>query len=81
VSDQHRTSETVTFDPTTWPRDPANGRLLCSPDKPMPRGAPGRWAHTNIESMGDHGDFSLGTEYDDYRCKDCGTSWSEEVPQ
>lgn len=69
------------FDSATWPRDPVNARLLCSPDKPRPKDAPGRWSHTRVKSLGSSGDFHLGQEFDDYRCEDCGTSWSEEVPQ
>jgi len=60
-----------------WPRDPANGRLLCSPDHPMPKGAPGLWSHTNVKSD--------GTCYegccDDYVCKDCGFAWRVECAQ
>ena len=72
---------TSDLDLTNWPRDPANGRLLCSPDKPMPGGARGQWAHTRVKLTGSSDDFQLGQEFDDYRCEDCGTSWSEEVPQ
>jgi hypothetical protein len=64
-----------------WPRDPANGYLLCSPGRPMPKGANGRWAHTNVETVSSDSDFSLGTEYDRKRCADCGKTWQEEVPQ
>jgi hypothetical protein len=64
-----------------WPRDPANNRLLCTPDQPMPKGANGLWSHTNIETVGDDSDFSTGQEFDRRRCKDCGVEWWEEVPQ
>jgi hypothetical protein len=64
-----------------WPRDPANNRFLCAPEHPMPKGAAGMWAHTNIETVGDESDFSTGQEFDRRRCKDCGVEWSEEVPQ
>ncbi len=75
------TVDPVTFDAATWPRDPANGRLLCAPQHPMPKGVGGRWSHTSVEHTGDSSDFHLGQEFDDYRCRDCGTSWTEEVPQ
>lgn len=64
-----------------WPRDPANGRLLCAPGRPMPKGAAGRWAHTNVETVSSTGDFSTGQEWDRCRCKDCGEEWEHEVPQ
>jgi hypothetical protein len=35
-----------------WPLDPANGRLLCAPERPMPKDAKGRWAHTNSQIVG-----------------------------
>lgn len=64
-----------------WPYDPANGRLLCSSEKPMPNGATGRWAHTNVETVASESDFKYGTEWDKKRCKDCGLEWEQEVPQ
>lgn len=67
--------------PVDWPRDPANGRLLCSPERPMPKGARGGWAHTNVETISSDADFSLGIEYDKKRCRNCGIEWTEEVPQ
>ncbi len=60
-----------------WPRDPANGRYLCAPAHPMPKGAQGQWAHT---STYDRGECSEGCC--DYRgCRDCGHTWKEEVAQ
>jgi hypothetical protein len=66
-----------------WPRDPANGRLLCAPAHPMPKDAPkgSRWSHTNIETVGSDSEFHLGQEFDRRRCKDCSVTWTEEVPQ
>lgn len=60
-----------------WPRDPANGYLLCSPERPMPKGAPGQWAHTNVL---DDGGCSEGC-CDDYKCADCGATWRVECAQ
>jgi hypothetical protein len=60
-----------------WPRDPANGRLLCSPARPMPHGAKGSWAHTNV--VGDGG-CSEGC-CDDYKCTDCGATWRVEAAE
>jgi len=64
-----------------WPRDPANGRLLCSPAKPMPKGAPGQWSHTSVISTGSSYYYDTGQEVDRYHCRDCGESWREEVAQ
>jgi hypothetical protein len=69
------------FDKDTWPRDPASGRLWCSPEHPMPKGAPGGWAHTGYEIVRSEGDFHTGQEYDCCRCRDCGEEWWHEVPQ
>jgi len=60
-----------------WPRDPANGRFLCAPEKPMPRNAPGQWAHTNPKWLRDNYDSTV----DYYRCQDCGHEWGSEVAQ
>ncbi len=73
--------EEAQHDYSDWPREPANGRLLCAPDRPMPKGAPGSWAHTGTETVASEGDFSTGQEYDKCRCKDCGHEWWHEVPQ
>lgn len=72
---------TTETDLTNWPRDPANGYLLCSPEKPMPARAKGQWAHTRVETVGSDSDFQYGTEYDRCRCKDCGIEWEQEVAQ
>jgi hypothetical protein len=58
-----------------WPRDPANGRWLCTPERPMPQGAAGQWAHT-----GTHCTYS-GDYHDSYECRDCGARWSQELPE
>lgn len=58
-----------------WPKDPANGRPLCSPARPMPKGAVGQWAHTGARMV------SAGDYADDYKCDDCGTRWTEELPE
>lgn len=62
-------------DISEWPKDPANGRLLCSTEHPMPKGAPGNWAHTNVTCT-----YS-GDYYDRYECRDCGARWSVELPE
>jgi len=50
-------------------------RNMCSPTSPMPKGATGKWAHTNVEETLDLGETAW------YRCKDCGHEWKEELPQ
>ena len=55
--------------------NPANGRLVCSPEHPMPQGAAGRWEHTNVEDAGE----CLDGCCDYYRCKDCGHTWRQKV--
>lgn len=64
-------------DLTNWPRDPANGRYLCSPEHPMPLGAKGQWSHTNVDSSGSCFEGCC----DRYICKDCGHRWTVEVAQ
>ena len=78
---RRRSAEEVAMSENSWPIDPASGRFLCSLDHPMPKGAEGRWAHTNIECIGESSDFDTGQEFDIKRCKDCGVTWYEEVAQ
>lgn len=63
------------------PIDPVNGIFLCSPENPMPKGAPGRWSHTNVEYVGDQKDGYPGGDWQHYRCKDCHHEWDAELPQ
>lgn len=60
-----------------WPRDPANGRYLCAPGRPMPKNAPGQWSHTGAKWLRDNFDSTV----DYYRCTDCGCQWESEVAQ
>lgn len=53
------------------------GRQICSPEHPMPKDAPGRWAHTNVREVGECSQGCCA----DYRCDDCGHEWREELPQ
>jgi hypothetical protein len=55
--------------------NPDNGRKVCTPENPAPKGAPGRWEHTNAHEISD-GDYTAT-----YECKDCGHVWTEELPQ
>ena len=59
----------------------SDDRQICSPESPMPKGACGRWAHTNVEEVGDQEDGWPGGDYQGYRCLDCGHTWKEELPQ
>lgn len=61
-----------------WPRD-VHGRLICSPEHPMPADRPMtglHWAHKEA--------FEEACGSDDvaqYHCKTCGIRWREELPQ
>ncbi len=55
-----------------WPRDPANGYLLCSPERPRPKDAHGQWAHTNVSK-----EESYNGAHDHCTCKDCGATWTD----
>jgi hypothetical protein len=52
-------------------------RQLCSPESPMPKGATGRWEHTNVRETGECMDGCCAY----MTCDDCGHSWREELPQ
>jgi len=56
-----------------WPCDPESGRMICSPDRPRPPNAPGRWGHP-WATCTHSGEWS-----DSYHCEPCGHKWSEEV--
>jgi len=56
-----------------------NDRNLCTPEKPMPQGAKGRWIHTSAEIVDeDYGWYGDG-DYNVYECKDCGERWRSEI--
>jgi len=57
------------------------GNFLCSPEHPMPQGAPGRWEHTNAHEVGEQLDGWPGGDIVRMRCDDCGESWRMELPQ
>lgn len=59
-----------------WPCDPQSGRLLCTPERPMPKGATGRWMHTNVKSVDSSSDYTQTR-----KCSDCEHSWDEELPE
>lgn len=51
-------------------------RQICSPESPMPKGATGRWQHTNTHETDYDSDYRA-----EYECEDCGHKWMEELPQ
>lgn len=65
--------------------DPESGRFLCNFESPMPKDAPKetRWVHENVtedgEDYGKRGGVADG-DYVKYKCKDCGFSWWQELP-
>jgi hypothetical protein len=56
--------------------NPENGRMICSSEHPMPKGAQGRWEHTNAHETDYDSDYSA-----EYKCSDCGHIWREELPE
>ena len=70
------TADSAKLAPTPdWPLDPVNGRLLCTPERPMPNNAAGRWSHSDARVVRS-GDYS-----DSYRCASCGATWTAELPE
>jgi hypothetical protein len=69
--------------PFEHPIDERTDRYLCSPEYPMPADCPpnSRWAHTNVEEVGDQEDGYPGGDIQRMRCKDCGETWWTELPQ
>jgi hypothetical protein len=61
--------------------DPQSERYLCSPEHLMPTTAGGRWAHTNVEEIGDQVDNYPCGDLQRMRCRDCGATWWTELPQ
>ena len=57
--------------PDGWPRVPVSGRLLCTSERPMPKGAHGLWSHAVARVVGqcEHKCCDL------VLCQDCGASW------
>lgn len=56
-------------------------RQIGSPEHPMPQGATGRWRHTNTEEVGPQESGWPSGDIVTVRCKDCGHTWREELPQ
>lgn len=56
-----------------WPLDPVSGRFLCTPEKPMPRGAKGLWSHEKYVVDRECSD----AEVDYCSCESCGAEWKE----
>lgn len=54
-----------------YPRDPANGRPLCTPKLPAPYNPQGQWSHTGAYITGEN----YEGDCDRYRCKDCHVTW------
>jgi hypothetical protein len=61
---------------TNWPRT-ACGRLICTPERPMPQdarkafGGSALWQHSDVEDIGECSDGCC----DRKRCKSCGVRW------
>jgi len=68
---------------TNWPKDPVNGRYVCTSEKPMPKNAPQntKWSHSSIKEIGPQINHGLGCETTQYHCTNCKTTWTSELPQ
>lgn len=55
--------------------NPENGRWICTPETPMPKGADGQWEHQDTEDAGECSDGCC----DYYRCLNCGLRFKVEV--
>lgn len=62
-------------------RNQDESRKTCSAENPMPKGATGRWAHTNAHEVGGQRDGWPGGDIVRMRCEDCGHEWEMELPQ
>jgi hypothetical protein len=67
-----------------WPKTP-DGRLLCSPEHPMPihigDAHNHRWAHTNFHEVGQQRDGWPAGDIVTKKCDDCGIVVEAELPQ
>ncbi len=57
------------------------GNFHCAPNHPMPKGAEGRWEHTNAHEVGEQKDGYPGGDIVTMECADCGERWKMELPQ
>lgn len=56
--------------------------IICTPEKPWDHKPTGQQVrHTNVEEVGDQEDGWPGGDIQRMRCKDCGHTWKEELPQ
>lgn len=66
-----------------WPKH--NGRLVCSPEHPMPIGCAEayqyRWAHTNLKEVDLQRDDWPSGDTVGMKCDDCGIVVEVELPQ
>ena len=58
------------------PEQLTDDRQVCTPEHPMPPGASGSWAHTNVREIDCACDCCAR-----YKCKDCGHEWKAELAQ
>ncbi len=55
------------------PHTQTPGRQVCTAERPMPKNAPGQWAHLNARIIGETSDGAG----DHYGCPHCGTTWTD----
>jgi hypothetical protein len=58
-----------------------NGYRICTPARPWTAADGTPVAHESAESVGDQEDGYPGGDIQRYRCRDCGHTWSVELPQ
>ena len=65
------------------PPDPAavSTRQLCTKERPMPKGAPGMWQHSDAKSLYEEfNGLSGGGDYERFECPHCGLRFYVELP-
>ena len=63
------------------PKDPANGRWLCTPEHPYNPDLDGVWAHRDTHEVGEQEDGWPGGDIITIECRTCGIKWKQELPQ
>jgi hypothetical protein len=71
----------VALDAQGWPINPTTNRFVCTQDYPMPKGAGGRWEHSDVVEVGEQKDGWPSGDVQGFRCRICGHTWEEELPQ
>jgi hypothetical protein len=57
-----------------WPKN-ERGHFICTKQRPMPKGAGGRWEHDIVKETDADSDY-----YIEWKCQSCGHVWRTEMP-